>query len=40
MTLHSSMLSYVANSHESAWDAYLEVKDRAMRLGLHETAAK
>lgn len=39
MTLHGSMLSYVANSHESAWDEYREVKDKALRLGLHATAA-
>jgi hypothetical protein len=39
MTLHASMLSYVANSHESAWDDYREVKDKALRLGLHAAAA-
>jgi hypothetical protein len=40
MTLHGSMLSYVANSHESAWDDYRKVKDKAIRLGLHAAAAK
>jgi hypothetical protein len=34
------MLSYVANSHESAWDDYREVKGRAMRLGLGAAAAE
>ena len=39
MTLHGSMLSYVANSHESAWDDYRDVKAKALHLGLHATAA-
>jgi len=39
MTLHGSMLSYIANSHESAWDDYREVKAKALRLGLHTGAA-
>lgn len=39
MTLHGSMLSYVANSHEAAWEDYREVKDKALSLGLHAGAA-
>lgn len=40
MTLHGSMLSYVANSHKSAWADYREVKDEALRHGLNAVAAE
>jgi hypothetical protein len=32
MTLHGSMLSYIANSHDLVWDDYREVKPRRCAL--------